>query len=117
MNWKDQGFKVGNNAYIVNHSMWHKDREVIGEEVEIIYIGRKILKVKRNDKIIEFRSQTAKSDLWGYYYGIYLNEADYLESKKKAEQKRALREEIKNAVNKLSYAKLLEIDAIIKGQS
>lgn len=113
MNWKEQGYIVGNKAYMTNRSMW-SNSSGNGEEVEIIHVGTKILKVKCNNQIIEFRSRTSNSSLWGYYYVIYLNEEEYIRLREEEKQRAELAEQLKLLIGKAPLSKLKAIEKIIK---
>lgn len=114
MNWKKEGYKVGNKAYMTNRSMWNNVLTG-GEEVEIVYVGTKILKVKHNNSIIEFKGKTfSNSSLWGYYYEIYLNEEEYIRLREEEKQRTELAEQLKLLIGKAPLSKLKAIEKIIK---
>lgn len=76
MNWKQEGYVVGNKVCLENIMLYSGSTI---DDAEIIYVGNKILKVKTdNDKVIQFKdSRTAKGVCFGCIYKIHKNREDY----------------------------------------
>lgn len=114
MNWKDQGYIVGNKAYLVNRTMWN-NVVTNREEVEIIYVGTTKLKVKYNDELIEFKNKTRNiSSTWGHYYEIYLNEKEFIRIREENRERKELSQKLKSLIGNASLDKLKAIEKMIK---
>jgi hypothetical protein len=76
MNWKQEGYQVGNIACIENIMLYSSSTI---EDVKIIYVGNKILKVKtNNEKVIQFKDgTTASGHCFGFMYKIYKSRKEY----------------------------------------
>ncbi|MBY6838750.1 hypothetical protein [Clostridium botulinum] len=104
-------FKVGNKACMVTEMLYSGQSY---KEVDVIYVGRKIIRVSEGDREIEFRDGIGKSSSFGVMYRLYESVNQYkniLESKK-------LKENIICSIEKnlkdLSIEKLKQIKEIIE---
>jgi predicted ATP-binding protein involved in virulence len=114
MNWKQEGYQVGNTACLENIMLYSGSTI---ENVEIIYVGNKILKIKtNNEKVIQFNnSTTASGHCFGFMYKIYKSRKEYDELIQVKKDKENLVDKISKKLDKLSLEKLKEIEIIIEG--
>lgn len=109
MNWKKLGFKKGNKALIENEMIFSHSGGYL-EEVDIVHVGTKILKVRKGEeRIIEFRGRQESGAVFGFMRTIYLNKNEYEEIQRKIKEKDENLEWIKNNLNKLNADALEEI--------
>ena len=113
MNWKQEGYQIGDKACMENIMLYSGSTI---EEVEIIHVGSKILKVKDNkDKIIQFKdSRTVSGHCFGFVHKIHKSKEEYEKLIQTEKDKEKLVEKINSNLNKLSLEKLKEIESIIR---
>lgn len=110
INWKEEGYKVGEKALFISNYYHQKS---ILEDVDITYVGTKILKIKRDGKIIEFKGHFAQGITFGDDYGIYKNKQEYELIIQANVRRIYLIDKITKSVDNLSTEKLKQIDNII----
>ncbi|OSA95726.1 UNVERIFIED_ORG: hypothetical protein B2H93_04710 [Clostridium botulinum] len=104
-------YKVGNKACMVTEMLYSGQSY---KEVDIIYAGRKIIRVRDEDREIEFRDGVGRSSSFGVMYKLYESVEEY----KNILESRKLKENIICYIDKsfkdLSIEKLKQIKQIIK---
>jgi hypothetical protein len=114
MNWKQEGYIVGNKVCLENIMLYSGSTI---EDAEIVYVGNKILKVKtNNDKVIQFKdSRTARGSCFGFMYQIHKSKEEYEQIINTEKDRQVLIEKIGRKLDELSLEKLKEIENIIEG--
>lgn len=116
MNWKQEGYKVGQQACLVTEILFSEPRT---KNVDVIYVGTKILKVQDGNRVIEFKGsrdsgKSRDAYLLGISYTLYKSEEEYQQYVKSKQEKQKLIHDIGSKLDGLSLDKLEEINKIIK---
>ncbi|HBJ1650409.1 TPA: hypothetical protein LA460_000313 [Clostridium botulinum] len=104
-------FKVGNKACMITEMLYSGQSY---EEVEIIYVGRKIIRVKAEDREIEFRDGVGRSSSFGVMYKLYESLEEYKSILERKNKKQDIIYYIEKHFKDLSIEKLKQIKEIIK---
>lgn len=114
MNWKKEGYEVGQTVFIVRKGMFTRD--ISYHTGTISHVGTKKLVVDITPKIqLTFTDdRECTGDTWGNLYTFYNNKEEYEEELAKKKAKNELIADIKDNLNKLSMDKLNRILDIIK---
>ena len=118
MNWKKEGYKVGQEVYLVGKGMFTRD--INYNEGIVIHAGTKTLKVKFKDseRILEFKNNKySKGATWGYGYYLYKSKEEYEEQTKAIEYREKLRYEARTSISKLTNEQLEQIIKWAKEES
>ena len=113
MNFKEEGFVVGEKAFLVTEYM--SDMRTF-EDADIVYVGAKNIKVMVKDKVLLFNGTNYLSDKFsfGKCYKVYRSKEHYEEVLKNIALKLALKGEIQASLKSLPLDKLLKIRNIIE---
>lgn len=113
MNWEKEGYKVGQEVFIVRKGMFTRD--ISYHTGTISHIGIKKLVVYIDSKMqLTFTDDRECAGAWGDLYTFYNNKEEYEEELAKKKAKNDLIAEIRDNLNKLSMDKLNAILDIIK---
>lgn len=114
MNWKKEGYNVGDKVYITTEWMFaSKKYEEYGT---VIYVGTKILKVKLdNDSILEFKNSKMACirGMWSSYHYIYKSKEEYEDIIKKKHVRKCLINSLTSRLKELSIEELEAVDVLI----
>lgn len=117
LNWKKEGYKVGEEVCIVNNfGVYNQSSKII--EGIVVYTGTKRLKVSIKDgdkeKILDFNGRRSVNGLFfGDYYLVYKSKDEYEKLVQEKEEMEEARKYIKDNLDKLSLAQLTEIKSLI----
>ena len=116
INWKKEGYKVGEDVFIVD-CFGYKDKKnfLIGK---VLYVGTKNMKVSIKDvnreRILLFNgSRVVKGVFWNNYYCVYKSKEEYEQILECDEKASELRKHISDNLKKLSLDQLEDIKKII----
>lgn len=119
MNWKELGYKVGDEVVVARGELYTQlgERQLEGLG-KITHVGTKYLAVEvvlpYGVMSIKFNSQGfSKGCLQGDYYKVYKDEQAFLEYKNISENKTNLRREIRTAMSSMSVDQLLKIQELV----
>lgn len=114
MNWKKEGYKVGQEVFLVRKGMFTRD--ISYNTGTISHVGTKKMKINIDSKIqLTFTdSKECVGYTWGNLYTFYDSKKEYLEEVDKTKAKNDLIAKIKDNLNKLNMDKLNKILDIIE---
>lgn len=113
MNWKKEGYKIGEEMLLIAESLHNKSKPII-KKVKIISIDNSLLKVTDDAKEIMFYDSIV-SHLCpiNFTYILCKSEEDYKQYKKNCQERNSLICKIKNSIRNLSLNKLRKINKIL----
>lgn len=122
INWKKEGYKVGENALVVlrKYNFTRNEFEFTDYKVlyEITHVGTKILKVKHkdyhNNTKFQFKSRSINGPFFGHSYVVFKDEEEFNLYKQKEERYKELRIKLSEKVKTLPIEKLEMINDIIE---
>lgn len=115
MNWKKEGYEVGQKVYLVQEFLFSKNKSY--HNGIVTHVGTKILKVKKEDdkyeKTLTFEKRWTSGGMAGYCYNVYKSEKEYEEELSKELDRKALIGLIEYNIKNLSNEQLEEVDKLI----
>lgn len=119
MNWKEEGYKVGEKALIVREETFAQASYdyFYMEEVDIVHVGAKVLKIKRkrHKEIIETEKLIIKEEN-GVVFRLYKNKESYELAVAEKLQKEKLLFEIRGKLGSLNVNQLMAISKLIENK-
>jgi hypothetical protein len=118
MNWKEEGYKVGEKALIVREEIFEQASYdyFYMEEVDIVHVGTKILKIKRkrHKEIIETEDLTIKDNGNGVVFRLYKNKESYDLAVAEKLEKEKLLHKVRDKLKDLNINQLMAIVKLIE---
>lgn len=112
MNWKKEGYNVGDTVFLVGELMFTTRK--IHSTGTVVHSGTKILKVKIDDNIVlKFERRGASSGGWGTYYTVFKSKEEYESIIALKEVKEDMLKSLSDRLNKLSIEQLRDVEKLI----
>lgn len=115
MNWKKQGYVVGQKVYLVQEFLFSDKKNF--HEGTVTHVGTKILKVKKEndnyEKTLVFEKRWTSGGMAGYCYEVYKSRKDYEEVLHKELERKTLIGLIEHSIKNLSNEQLEEVEKLI----
>ena len=116
MNWKKEGWEVGQEVFLVVKGMFTRDIKY--QTGKVTHVGTKLLKVDVEPKMqLTFKDNNQTSGhiaSFGYIYEVFKSKEDFYEESEKRERKKYLVGRISRNIQVLSDEKLELINTWIK---
>lgn len=115
MNWKKEGYKIGQEVFLLRTCAFGMNTFM--DKGTVAHVGTKLLKVNCSPKMqLTFRGNNRCSGgLYGFMYYLYKSEEDYMREEKQEEIRKELENKVKKDIDKLTNEQLEIITQWIEG--
>lgn len=116
MNWKKEGYKIGQEVFLLRVCAFGTN--TVMDKGTVSHVGTKLLKVDCSPKMqLTFReSNRCSGGLYGVMYYLYKTKEDYMKEEKQAEIRKELENKVKKDIDKLTNEQLEIITQWIEGE-
>lgn len=115
MNWKKEGYTVGQQVYIVK-KLSFSERKIFSKGT-VTHAGTKILKVKKEndnyDQNLVFEERWTSGCMAGYFYEVYKSQQEYEEILSRELDRKTLIGLIEHKIKNLSNEQLEQVEKLV----
>lgn len=115
MNWKKQGYEVGQKVYLVQEFLFSNKK--CFHDGTVTHVGTKLLKVKKDndsyERTLTFEKRWTSGGMAGYCYEVYKSEKEYNEILSRELDRKALIGLIEHSIKNLSNEQLEDVKKLV----